>query len=96
MSSIITDLYRGEIQLRDCVYSDDSDVAIHHRAVGEIRERMGKSLNESTAEQLSQLTDCYEKLIEAESSEAFRQGFALGVGLVMEVHAQLSEMRVGQ
>ena len=87
MRSILSDLYRGELQPSEHLPYDDARVSVYRDSAQDLQEWMAKLVDGKAKEYLSELAEVYEKLIDEESYAGFRKGFTLGVGLVIETCA---------
>ena len=87
MKSILQELYRGELQPSEHLPYNDAKVSVYRDSVQDLREWMAKLVDGKAKEYLTELAEVYEKLIDEERYAGFREGFTLGVGLVIETCA---------
>ena len=85
MASMISRLYHDELHLSDRDYPEDSRAAILLDSFKENEEWLKKMLDGKAKERLLELISIHNDLDELVGYESFRDGFILGVRLMMEV-----------
>ena len=85
MASIISQLYHDELHLSERDYPEDSRAAILLDSFKENEAWLKKMLNDKARERLLELISIHDELEELVGYESFRDGFILGVRLMMEV-----------
>ena len=85
MASIISQLYHDELHLSERDYPEDSRAAILLDSFKENEAWLKKMLDGKAKERLLELISIHNDLDEVVGYESFRDGFILGVRLMMEV-----------
>ena len=85
MASMISRLYHDELHLGERDYPEDSRAAILLDSFKENEEWLKKILDSKAKERLLELISIHDELEELVGYESFRDGFILGVRLMMEV-----------
>ena len=85
MASMISRLYHNELHLSERDYPEDSRAAILLDSFKENKAWLKKMLDGKAKERLLELISIHNELDELVGFESFRDGFILGVRLMMEV-----------
>ena len=85
MASIISRLYHDELHLSERDYPEDSRATILLDSFKENEEWLKKILDGKAKERLLELISIHKELDKLVGYESFRDGFILGVRLMMEV-----------
>lgn len=85
MASMISRLYHDELNLSERDYPEDSRAAILLDSFKENEAWLKKMLDDKAKERLLELISIHDELDELVGYESFRNGFILGVRLMMEV-----------
>ena len=85
MASMISRLYHDELRLSERDYPEDSRALILLDSFKEDAEWLKKMLDGPAKEHLLELMNIHDELDGLVSYESFRDGFILGVRLMMEV-----------
>ena len=85
MASIISRLYHDELHLSERDYPEDSRAVILLDSFKENEEWLKKMLDGKAKERLLDLISIHKDLDELVGYESFRDGFILGVRLMIEV-----------
>ena len=85
MASIISRLYHDELHLSERDYPEDSRATILLDSFKENEEWLKKILDGKAKERLLELISIHDELDELVGYESFRDGFILGVQLMIEV-----------
>ena len=84
MASMISRLYHDELHLSERDYPEDSRAAILLDSFKENEAWLKKMLDDKEMERLLELISIHDELNELVGYESFRDGFILGVRLIME------------
>ena len=84
MNSILSDLYHGELRPNERYYPDASGVGILLESFRQDEKWLTEILDGKAKEHLFELINIHDELIGAMTYDSFREGFTLGVRLVME------------
>ena len=85
MASMISRLYHDELHLSERDYPEDSRAAILLDSFKENEKWLEQMLDDKAKERLLELISIHDELDELVGYESFRDGFILGVQLMIEV-----------
>ena len=85
MASMISRLYHDGLHLSERDYPEDSRAAILLESFKENEAWLKKNLDGKAKERLQELISIHDELDELVGYESFRDGFIVGVRLMMEV-----------
>lgn len=83
MNDILSDLYHGELRPNEHDYPADSDVGILLESFAQNEKWLGEQLGGKAKECLLELINIHDELVGTMTYDSFRDGFILGVRLVM-------------
>ncbi len=91
MSSILSDLYHGELRPNERGYPADSDVGILLESFRQNEKWLSELLDGKAKAHLLELVNIHDELVGTVTYDSFREGFVLGSLLIMEVVGQAGD-----